>query len=56
MHREQVRSCRRSKAGRPISTAAKSAVARFTKRESRPFRPVGGTDSAKAHCSVSPKS
>lgn len=48
MLRAQARSCRQPKAVRPISTAGKSAVARFTKRESGPLTLVGVTDSATA--------
>lgn len=56
MLRGQVRSCRQPKAVHPISTDEKSAVARFMKRESRTLIPVGGTESAKACCSVLTKS
>lgn len=45
MLRGQARSCRQPKAAHPISTAERSAVARFMKRESRPLIPVGVTDS-----------
>lgn len=48
--RAQARSCRRSKAGRQISTAEKSAAARSTKKDSRPSILVGVTDSAQTHC------
>lgn len=48
MLQAQVRSCRQPKAVRPISTAGKSAVARFTKRESALLTLVGVTDSATA--------
>lgn len=50
MLRAQERSYRRSKAGRQISTAEKSAVARSTKKDSRPSILVGVTDSAQTHC------